>query len=537
MDWEEVSITDLEARVSPEILARGQEYQQTGHILRACRCEGIIAGEVAGTGGSYRVRLTLDNGKIDGDCTCPYPGFCKHMVALTIAWIEKRINFYQLDSRLGEKINNPEQLIDFFIKLVRKDPLNFLDLISPATPEESFVNSRGVLNLIRNTFQGPPMTHEQIEVHWERVKRIEELVAKAIAEQEKDAPELLRELLKGVADSFREYSTILLKNTFIDLLLLAHNLPKGWTREEIIPFNETLLGIYLDKGLWELADSVRPVLVDLHSNFPSWLLDKLEKVEWDSLGSSEIIPYYELLALVFKKGIAGAEYFQEIIVVLNRTAEGQLWLIDRIMDDDPDQAYLLAKEGLRNNCVANKRSFRDRLIEIHLRRSENKQAASLSFIQFQEEPNLQEYLRLKAILTGRSGELQNYLDKLDRVIEGQGLEILAARIAYDQENWSKLKVIIGEFDPAEVVLKELARLIMAENNRFIPIEIFEAMITRLLTGVRSNWETVLGLLVCYKKLCLKNSWKTEWSKFRVHLNTEYGEDQRFARKFGAVLAG
>ncbi len=535
MDWDEVSIIDLEAKVSPEILARGQEYRQTGHIIRACRFGRIIAGEVAGTGGSYRVRLTIDGTLIDGDCTCPYPGFCKHMVALTLAWIEKSIQFIDLELGFNYVIQRQEHLPDLLVRLIQKDPLNYLDLISDSHLDELFLNSRGVLNLIRNTFQGQSLTLEQIETLWERVQRIKELVAKAIAHQEKDAPVLLRELVRGVAYSYKDYSSILLRNTFDELILLGDNLPESWPEEELLPYIETLWEIYLDCNLWELAESVRGALKKFYPKSGDWLLKKLEAVERDSLGQFELRALYELLSLISGFSAFEAGYFKKLTEVLDQSVEGKLWLIDRIMEQDPDQAFRLAKEGIRNSTQENKQSFRERLIEIHLKRSENKQAAALSFIQFEERPNLEEYLRLKTMLAG-SRELKNYLLKLDQTIEEQGLNALAARIAFDQENWLKLEEKIGKIEPGESVLKELAELIITEN-KLIPFELFESLATRMLEGGRNDWETVLSLLVNYKKLCVKNFWNEEWSRFRVRLSSEFGEDSRFVRKFGAILAG
>lgn len=536
MEWEKVTITDLEAVVSPEIMNRGIEYHQAGHVLRACCWDCFIAGEVAGTGGIYRVQLTIDNDRIDGSCSCPYPGFCKHMVALTLARIEKSVEFQKLEPVLQEVMANPEQLRDLLIRLIRKDPFNFLDLINTAAPEDEFVNSRGILNLIRNTFRGPLLTTEQIEAQWERIKRIEELITKAIANREKEAPELLGALLKGVSDSYRDCPGMQLEKVFRDLLPLAKDLQKGWAGEEIITFLGTLWEIYFDFSLWELADSVRPVLADFYGIIPEWFLDKLGAVEWRNLERPQIILLYEFFALAAQKGLATAGYFKKVAEVLNETTEGQLWLIDRTLEEDPDRAYLMAKEGLRKSNGENKRAFRERLIGIHLRRGEKKQAASLSFIQFQEEPNLQEYQRLKGILAGSRSEFSTYLKKMDQIIEAGGLEELAAEIAFDREDWVKLEEKLGKIRPEDPFLKELAKQVTAEN-RVVPKEIFQAVISRLLAGGRANWEAALSLMVVYKKLCLNNSRNEEWNSFRAALNGEYGEDRKFTRKFGAVLAG
>lgn len=535
MSWEKVSITDLEAQVSPEILNRGHEYLKSGHILRACRFDQVIAGEVAGTGGYYRVRLSVDETKIYGVCNCPYPNFCKHMAALALAWIEKSADFIDLKLDFNELINDPKKHLDLLVRLIRSDPLNYLDLHSPNLPEKLFLNSRGVLNLIRNTFQGQIYTHEQMEALWERIEGIKDLVAKAMANHDKEAPELLVELLRGVANSYKDYRSIQLKNNFNELILLSKGLKQGWTRKEILPYLETIWEIYSDNNLWELAEEIRPVIVEFHPECSHWLAAHLEAVDWNCLDQTKLIAYYELLVLISEKGPVEAKYFQKALQVLEETTEGKLWLIDRTMDADPDWAYALAKEGIRSNNQDDKPFFRERLIEIHLRRNENKQAAALSFIQFQERPSLEEYLRLKTILAGRR-ELQDYIKRIEKITEATACVSLAARIAFDRKDWVNLETKIRQLDPAEAILKELAELIIVNNKR-MPAGIFEALVTRLLQGSRNNWEITLGLLINYKKFCLKNAKNDEWDRFRSALSAEYGEDRRFMRKFGAVLAG
>lgn len=535
MDWEEVSIIDLEAWVSPEILDRGRQYQRTGHILRVCRFRQIIAGEVAGTGGSYRVKLALDETGVNAVCTCPYPGFCKHMVALVLAWIEKSADFINIEPGFNDLLTVPERFPDLLVRLIQMDPLNFLDALSTNIPENAFLNSRAVLNLIRNTFRGQLLTHDQIEVHWERIQRIKKSVAKAVGDRAKDAPQLLRELLRGVAYSYQDYPSILLKNTYSELIMLADDLPEGWPWEEVLPFLETLWDIYLGPSLWELAEETRPALVKILLKFPERSMKRLEVIDWSSIEQPALINLYELLNRISVDSPVGAEYFKKVLEVLKQTTEGKLWLIDRLVEEDPDRAFGLAKEGIRNSTKEDKQSFRERLIEVHLRRSENKQAAALCFIQFQENPNIEEYLRLKTILAGRK-ELQVYLKKLDLLTEESNYLHLGARIAYDQEDWLKLLDKLVKLEPADTTVKELAELTIADR-KMIPFKVYEALIVRLLMGPRNNWEIVLRLLVNCKKTCLECDEIAEWEEFRLRLNAEYGGDQRFTRKFGSILAG
>lgn len=71
--------------------ARGAEYAEDG-LVRDLRstADGVTA-KVSGTR-TYRVKLWAEGGEIDYDCTCPVGRdglFCKHCVAVGLAWLEE----------------------------------------------------------------------------------------------------------------------------------------------------------------------------------------------------------------------------------------------------------------------------------------------------------------------------------------------------------------------------------------------------------------------------------------------------------------
>ncbi|HSW64504.1 MAG TPA: hypothetical protein VLH56_14545 [Dissulfurispiraceae bacterium] len=70
---------------------RGEEYRESGAVGRIAENNGTISAKVRGTH-VYEVRLMAEgNGGIDYSCTCPVGRdgeFCKHCVALGLAWID-----------------------------------------------------------------------------------------------------------------------------------------------------------------------------------------------------------------------------------------------------------------------------------------------------------------------------------------------------------------------------------------------------------------------------------------------------------------
>ena len=68
--------------------ARGEAYYADGAVRSLQRRDGGVEAKVHGTR-TYRVRLCLEDGALDYDCTCPVGQegtFCKHCAAVGLAW-------------------------------------------------------------------------------------------------------------------------------------------------------------------------------------------------------------------------------------------------------------------------------------------------------------------------------------------------------------------------------------------------------------------------------------------------------------------
>ena len=160
MDWNKFALINLEASVAPQIYERGVDYFRQGHLVKACKIDNLLAGVLIGTGGDYKVRLWFNGLELQGECTCPYQGFCKHMVALAIAWLEEKTRFTDLQPQLTAVLENPLTQTNILLDLIHKDPLNFLALYPDEATQYDFITTRGMLNLIRNTFSAPQITTE-----------------------------------------------------------------------------------------------------------------------------------------------------------------------------------------------------------------------------------------------------------------------------------------------------------------------------------------------------------------------------------------
>jgi hypothetical protein len=233
-------------------------------------------------------------------------------------------------------------------------------------------------------------------------------------------------------DAYREYPDIHLESFLHQLLKMLPKAMAAFDANLWRPICKYLLHNYCDSSFWNLQ-------VEFQATLREWCGAEAEQfvVELDSLTDPDVmamIGTYELLLglpdtpeLNLRKLRIGQR--------LEMTETGRFWLIDRLIEAEPEQAFRLAKQSLRTTAGGPARSsIRDRLIRIHHRMDQFKQAASLSFIQFQEEPDFEEYRRLRAILAGYSGEWRNYLNRMYRLLQETNRIDLLVRIAIAEGN-------------------------------------------------------------------------------------------------------
>jgi len=83
---------DVVAKLAGErAFSRGQSYFREGRVVDLVRREASLAGQVRGSA-TYAVRLWVGESNLAFSCTCPQGQesvFCKHAVAVALAWIAR----------------------------------------------------------------------------------------------------------------------------------------------------------------------------------------------------------------------------------------------------------------------------------------------------------------------------------------------------------------------------------------------------------------------------------------------------------------
>ncbi|MGH2530757.1 MAG: SWIM zinc finger family protein [Thermomicrobiales bacterium] len=140
----EITAEHVKSQTDPPSFSRGKNYQRRGMIydasLRGTQLRAMCGGS---SGGPYHVQATLVTPKskraspiADWYCDCPRGGFCKHVVALLLTWIETPDDVEQrppLAHVLADK--SREELVVLLAQLVDRLPEadELLDRIVPVS--------------------------------------------------------------------------------------------------------------------------------------------------------------------------------------------------------------------------------------------------------------------------------------------------------------------------------------------------------------------------------------------------------------------
>jgi uncharacterized Zn finger protein len=117
----------IRAGAMPESVRRGEEYYREGAVSNTAIQGNLLSGECAGTYAPYyRVQVALDEAGIaDASCTClyEYGGYCKHIVALLLAYLHhpKSFTARKAPAELLTDLDHND-LIAILTKLIQEQP-------------------------------------------------------------------------------------------------------------------------------------------------------------------------------------------------------------------------------------------------------------------------------------------------------------------------------------------------------------------------------------------------------------------------------
>ncbi|MCR4404355.1 MAG: hypothetical protein NUW06_03560 [Candidatus Acetothermia bacterium] len=117
---------EIKRRCDEQVWQRGEDYYRSGRVRRCLKSARGLQAQVHGTT-VYDVRITERRGKLIAICTCPFAqsweGYCKHIVATLLAWLEEPERFVSTEGFQGTlKKKTKGELVEILSRICEAYP-------------------------------------------------------------------------------------------------------------------------------------------------------------------------------------------------------------------------------------------------------------------------------------------------------------------------------------------------------------------------------------------------------------------------------
>ncbi|HVC16323.1 MAG TPA: SWIM zinc finger family protein, partial [Rhodanobacter sp.] len=435
-----ISRASLEGLAGSSAFRRGEEYLAVGAVGRLRITGDKVAAKVEGTT-TYRVELRDDDGALAFDCSCPRAAdgyFCKHGVALGLAWLDQPVAERKAGTASGRKKRRDpwrdikqyltkqpaETLIELLLDVAQRDDRLYQSLLLKA---ERAGGGRGnVATAFRRAIDEATRIHGFVD--WREAGSFAsdvEQVAESMAELLKpDTAALLVELaeyaierleksMQQIDDSNGEVGGIVhgLGELHLQACTMAAPAPAAlaerlFALETTLPFGvwsfdvltyRDVLGAEGLRRYRELADAQWRKLKprDAKDTFDTSRFTITRIMERLAEASGDV----DELVAIKSRDLSSGYHYLEI---------AEIWAKAR----QPAKALEWAERGLQAFPDRPDNRLRDFLVAAYLKRKRHDEALQLTWIQFEEQPALGHYQKLHDV----AGQLGRWPEQRERAL-------------------------------------------------------------------------------------------------------------------------
>ena len=202
-----LKISSIKANADLKVFERGENLYKNRAISKASIQENRLTGKCAGNEMPYYdITIELDDyGVRKAECSCPFnfPGYCKHVVALLLKYVNEPDSFVVRKSA-SELINsiNKDELAALLTKLVQEKPdiYDWIELYSKSFESSSVVKNEAIVEVSRQTFR---RIFNRIDSTSDDLSSVELSATKFL--EIGDANSAVKKLLSAIEDEIQEY--------------------------------------------------------------------------------------------------------------------------------------------------------------------------------------------------------------------------------------------------------------------------------------------------------------------------------------------
>lgn len=411
-----ITIDLLEDLAGKKVFWRGRDYFSDASVRRVRMIGDKLTAKVEGTE-TYQVELWDDDGDLAYDCTCPHAAegnFCKHCVAVGLAWLAGAADLPESDAgprpdprrliRDYLATQPAEILIDLLLEIVQRDDRLYQSLLlkaerSGAGSDQAKIFRRAINAATQSNGSGAddfaddlgtvvdsldellqPSTAALLVDLTEYAIERAETAAQEIDDSEGEAVEVMERLNRLHLDACElarpdpvELATRLFRlETQLSLNYCGFD---PFTYRDVL--GETGLRRYreLAEAEWrELGPRSNKSAYDTHRSQITRLMEQLAEVNGD----------IEELVSIRSQDLTSAYRYLDI---------AEIW----VKAGQPEKALDWAERGLKAFPERPDNRLRDFLVAAYLERGRHDEALQLTWIQFEEQPDLTHYRKLHAV--------------------------------------------------------------------------------------------------------------------------------------------
>ncbi len=422
-----ISRATLEDLAGATAFQRGEAYFSVGAVERIRATDGKVAARVQG-GETYQVELWDDDGELAHDCTCPRAAdgyFCKHCVALGLAWLANRENDDNLkgisakasrrDPWLSIKdylsAQSPKVLIEMLLDVAQRDDRLYQSLLLKA--ETTVDGDSEIGEAFRRAIDDA--THIRGYVDWREVGNFAgniEQVADSLAEMldpstaatlielTEYATERIEAAMEQVDDSNGELGGILHGLGELHLKACALARPDSEALAERLFKLETTLPF----GVWSF-DVV--AYFDVLGQVGLRRYRELAEAEWSKIKPRDMKDGYDsrrtmITGIMERLAKASGDVDELVAVKARDLSSGYQYLgIAEVLTQAgrSDEALDWAERGIKGFPERPDNRLRDFLVAAYLARQRNDEALGLTWVQFEEGTSLETFKKLHDVAT------------------------------------------------------------------------------------------------------------------------------------------
>lgn len=439
-----ISRATLEGLAGTTAFRRGEEYFSVGAVGRLRATGEKLTAKVEGVE-TYQIELRDDDGDLAYDCTCPRAAdgfFCKHCVAVGLAWLAEQAA--ETKPKAGEAKRRdpwrdikeyltaqaPETLIELLLDVAQRDDRLYQSLLLKA---ERTGGGGNVAKAFRRAIDGATRIHGFVD--WREVgtfagnidqvaESLAELLkpdtASSLVELAEYAIERVENALEQIDDSNGEVSGT------VDGLGALHRKACAMARPEPVGLAERLFRLETTLP-FNVCSFDAATYRDVLGKEGLRRYRELAEAEWNKIKPRDSKDGHDgnryRITRIMEQLAEASGNIEELVAIKSRDlSSGYRYLeIAEIYAKagQREKALDWAERGLKAFPERPDNRLRDFLVAAYLKRKRNDEALQLTWIQFEERPVLEHYMKLHDV-AGKLGawpaQRERALIRVDEII-------------------------------------------------------------------------------------------------------------------------